>query len=116
MSKYPHNSEDKVEKERKKEAMSTSQKYSFRIGGYTTPVYKEGGLLIPDEAVVKKLLGRVVTEDNRGLFCDFLKRMAEQLKEVKRRYFGTSIVLVRGKERSAIKWIDFHYWRMMCDI
>jgi len=97
MSKYPNNSEDKIEKEKKKEVMSTSHKYSFRIGGFTTPVYKEGGLLITDEAVVRKLLAKVITTDNRDFFCDFLKKMGDQLKEVKRKYFGTSIVLVRGK-------------------
>jgi hypothetical protein len=34
----------------------------------------------------------------------------QELKKVKRHYFGTSILLVRGKEKSNIKWVDFHYW------
>lgn len=60
-SKNPNNHPDKVAKELKKEAMSTSHKYSFRIGGFTTPDYKEGGLLISDEAINRKILRKVVT-------------------------------------------------------
>lgn len=65
--------------------------------------------------MVSRLLAKVVTEDNRQLFCDFLQKMSEKLKEVKRKYFGTSVVLVRGKDKSAIRWIDFHYWRRVYD-
>lgn len=41
--------------------LSTSHKYAFRIGGFTTPNYKEGGLLINDEEVSRKILRKVVT-------------------------------------------------------
>ena len=32
------------------------------------------------------------------------------LKKVNRKYFNTSLFLAKGKNRSEIKWIDFHYW------
>ena len=60
-SKNPNNSPDKIIKEEKKEVLSTSHKYAFRIGGFTTPNYKEGGLLIKDEEVNRKILRKVVT-------------------------------------------------------
>ena len=52
--------------------MSTSEKYSFRIGGFTTPEYKEGGILISSEETNKKLLAKVVTKENKDLFGSFL--------------------------------------------
>jgi hypothetical protein len=61
-----------VAKELKKETLSTSHKYGFRIGGFTTPDYKEGGLLISDEAVNRKILRKVVTPENRVLFNTFI--------------------------------------------
>lgn len=60
-SKNPNNNPDKVAKEEKKEALSTSHKYAFRIGGFTTPNYKEGGLLISHEDTNRKILRKVVT-------------------------------------------------------
>lgn len=60
-SKNPNNTPEKTEKEAKKEMLSTSHKYAFRIGGFTTPLYKEGGMLINDEAVNKKILKKAVT-------------------------------------------------------
>lgn len=90
--------------------MSTSHKYAFRIGGFTTPDYKEGGLMISDEEINRKILRKVVTAENKDLFCGFLERLAEELRKVRRHYYGTSILLVRGKERSSVKWVDFHYW------
>ena len=47
-SNKPDISPVKKEKEIKKEADSTSGKYGFRLSGFTTPTYKEGGLLITD--------------------------------------------------------------------
>ena len=47
-SKKPELNEEKAEKLRKKEALSTTEKYSLRVSGFTTPTYKETGLLIPD--------------------------------------------------------------------
>lgn len=36
--------------------------------------------------------------------------MVETLKQVNRKYYGTSLILIKGKYKSAIKWVDFHYW------
>jgi hypothetical protein len=44
----------------KKEELSTSGKYAFRLCGFTTPTYKEGGLLV-DEVFLRKVLGKVVS-------------------------------------------------------
>lgn len=109
-SKNPQNTLEKIEKELKKEMLSTSHQYAFRIGGFTTPLYKEGGMLINDEDINKKILKKAVTSENKEFFCSFLRDLASELKKVNRKYFGTSILLVRGKERSSIKWVDFHYW------
>ena len=47
-SKKPGIKEARKLKELKKEEHSTSGKYAFRICGFTTPTYKEGGLLTTD--------------------------------------------------------------------
>lgn len=116
VSKNLNHSPEKIAKEKQKEMASTSDAYAFRIGGYTTPNYKEGGLLIPDEGVVRKLLLKVVDASNQQLFCDFLTDMANTMKEVRRKYFGTSILLIKGAEKSTIKWVDFHYWCKLAPI
>jgi homoserine trans-succinylase len=66
--------------------------------------------LISDEDIVRKLLLKVVDASNKEQFCEFLTDMAKTMKEVRRKYFGTSIILVKGAEKSTIKWVDFHYW------
>lgn len=109
-SKKPGITSRRAEKEIKKEEQSTSGKYGFRLCGFTTPNYKEGGLLV-DEIFLRKVLLKVVSEENKQLFCDFLTRLADTLRGVKRRYYNTSILLTKGKHKSEIRWIDFHYWR-----
>lgn len=44
-SKNPFISAEKREKEAKKEQKSTADKLSFRISGYTTDNFKEGGIM-----------------------------------------------------------------------
>lgn len=109
-SKRQECGEEKVLKEKAKEKQSTSEKYGFRIIGFTTPDRKEGGILTSDEDVVGRLLRIVVTKDNQSRFCEFLQAMSQLLRTVHRRYFNTSIVLIKGDTRSDIKWIDFRYW------
>ena len=58
-------SADRREKEKKKEMGSSSEKYGFRVSGYTTPLYKEGGVLAKDDEVIKKILKHAVTLENR---------------------------------------------------
>ena len=103
-------SSKRLEKEIKKENASTTSKYAFRLSGFTTPNYKEGGLLVSDENVLRKMLEKLVTAENKAYYVDFLTRLAETLKKVNRRYYNTSIFITTGKNRSTIKWIDFHYW------
>ena len=109
-SRNPHLTEAKKEKEAKKEQMSTAEKLGFRVGGITTNKFKEGGLLIKEEAIAMRLLGKVVNAQNKGKFLEFLSRMVTVMKEVKRHYYGTSIIMIRGDSKSVISWVDFHYW------
>lgn len=44
---------------------STTGKYLFKISGYTTPVYKEGGLTIKSEELIRKILKNAVNKENR---------------------------------------------------
>ncbi len=44
-SKNPFISAEKREKEAKKEQKSTADKLAFRISGYTTENFKEGGIM-----------------------------------------------------------------------
>lgn len=53
---------------------------------------------------------KLVTAENKAYYVDFLKRLAETLKKANRKYYNTSIFITKGKNRSTIKWIDFHYW------
>lgn len=43
------------------------------------------------------------------MYCDFLRKMTETLRSVNRKYFNTSLLLIKGKHKSRIGWIDFHY-------
>lgn len=84
------------------------------MSGFTTPTYKEGGILVSDENVLIKLFEKLVTAKNKKYFCDFLQRLADTLKKTNRRYYNTSIFITKGKNKSIIKWIDFHYWEDNC--
>jgi hypothetical protein len=105
-----HLSEERKNKERKKEERSTTKEYGFRVSGFTTPQYKEGGLLEKGPDSLAKILRQVVTPENKQLFCGFLRRLAAALRGSPRHYFGTSILLIKGAHRSEIRWVDFHYW------
>ena len=109
-SRKPDISSVRKEKQINKEAHSTSGKYAFRLSGFTTPTYKEGGLLITDEGFLRKVFKKIVTAENKPYFCEYLTRFAETLRKVNRKYYNTSLFLAKGKNRSEIKWIDFHYW------
>jgi len=53
---------------------------------------------------------KLVTAENKAYYCDFLARLADTLRKANRKYYNTSIFISKGKSRSTIKWIDFHYW------
>jgi hypothetical protein len=109
-SKNPHLTPEAIEREAKKESQSTSEKLSFRIAGITNPQHKESCLLIDDEGTVKKILKRVVDAKSKQGFTDFLTKIAAELKNAKRLYFGTSILLIKGKEDSSIYWVNIYHW------
>lgn len=65
------------------------------------------------EEEVKKLLKIVVDQSNRTLFEEYIEKMIKCLSQIKRKYWGTSIILVKGQNQSAIRWIDFHYYSIL---
>lgn len=40
-----------------------------------------------------------------------MKKLAEALQKSERRYYASSILLIKGPKKSEIRWVDFHYWR-----
>jgi hypothetical protein len=62
------------------------------------------------EDEVRKLLKLVVDPSNKITFAEYIERMINCLSTIKRKYWGTSIILVKGKDESSIRWIDFHYY------
>jgi hypothetical protein len=62
------------------------------------------------EEEVKKLLHLVVNESNKDQFCTYIEKMIDCLSNIKRKYWGTSIVLIKSQTESVIRWIDFHYY------
>ena len=71
--------------------------------------------MVSDEEFLKKVFKKIVTADNKEYFCDFLTRLSQTLKGVNRKYYNSSILISRGKNKSMIKWIDFHYWQDNCN-
>ena len=63
-----------------------------------------------DDIIIKTILKNVVTLENKQQFCDFLKGLSHGLNNSSRRYFGSSILLIKGPKKSEIRWVDFHYW------
>ena len=109
-SKKPGITQSRKKKQIKKESDSTSGKYAFRLCGFTTPTYKEGGLLISDETFLRRVFKKIVNVGNKGYFVQFLTNLSQTLKKGDRRYYNSSIFIGCGKDKSQIKWIDFHYW------
>ena len=70
--------------------------------------------MISDENFIRKVFTKLVTADNKEYFSEFLLKLSETLKLANRRYFNSSIFIAKGKNKSAIRWIDFHYWGNAC--
>ena len=66
--------------------------------------------MVSDENVLHKMFEKLVTAENKAYFCDFLQRLADTLKKANRKYYNTSIFITKGKNKSTIRWIDFHHW------
>jgi hypothetical protein len=103
-------SEAKLKKQEKKSEISSTGKYGFRIVGLVTPQLKEYGLLFKDEELIRKVLRKVVDQHNRQEILSFINKLQETLKQNKRVYYSTSLLIIRSKDKTAIRWIDFTYW------
>lgn len=56
------------------------------------------------------MLRKVVDETSRPKILGFIRQLQESLKLSPRTYYSTSLLIIRDKKNTAVRWIDFTYW------